>query len=437
MRRGFTMVAAAGVLAWPASALAQGGLENAAGDMAPAGDTVRYILDSALLVMGGVGALVALAGLCMREAGLARPQHTPAACLRVLAGFGVAALAFWLVGYNLIYTVEEGGLLGEFRPWTPLDAAAPAAASGVAATARAPAAAWFFQASLAGLAVAAVSGAVSERARLWPFLVFSALLAGLVYPVAAGWTRGQGYFAETWGFYDFGGAVLHIAGGAAALAGAIVVGPRPGRYAGGVVRPAAKTALSLSALGALLFVPGWTLALIAMNGSVSSAPAANTVALIAANACLAAGGGVVTALVITKAVYRRAGVVSSIAGAVGGLVAIAADPAHPAAWQAAMIGGVGGMIVTIAPPFLDRFRIDDAGFCIAPHLLCGLWGAAIAPWSNPDIRVLGQFVGLAAVAAFVFFMSLLLWTSLKYFAGVRSTSADDAAPAPAPSEANA
>lgn len=413
MRMVFTIFAGLATLGGPA----------AAQDIAPAGDTTRYVLDSALLVLGGFGALLALAGLCMREAGLARPQHTPSVCLRVLAGFGVAALAFWLVGYNLIYTIEEAGLLGEFRTWSPSDDE-PLTAG------RASAAAWFYQACLAALAVAAVSGAVSERARLWPFLVFSALLAGLIYPIAASWTRGQGYFAETWGFYDFGGAVLHIVGGAAALAGAIVIGARPGRYAGGVVRPAAKTALSLSALGALLFVPGWILALMAMHGSLSSVESAISVSTIAANGGLAAAGGVITALVITKLVYRRAGLVSSIAGAVGGLVAIAADPLHPAVWQAAMIGAVGGVIVTITPPFLDRFRIDDAGFCVPAHFLCGLWGAAIAPWSNADIWVFGQFVGLAAVAGFAFFMSLLLWIALKYFAGVRNVAHDEPAPSP-------
>ena len=424
MRMVFTLAIAliAGAAALGGSAVAQ--------DITPAGDAVRYILDSAILFLGGVGALIALAGLCMREAGLARPQHTPSVCLRVLAGFGVAALAFWLVGYNLIYSIEEAGLLGAFRPWAPSD-------DDPLTAGRASAAAWFFQASLAALGVAAVSGAVSERARLWPFLVFSALLAGLIYPIAASWTRGQGYFAEVWGFYDFGGAVLHIVAGAAALAGAIVVGPRPGRYANGVVRPAAKTALSLSALGVLLFAPGWILALTAMHGSFSSVEAAISVSLIAANGALAAGGGIVSALVITKLVYRRAGLVSSIAGAVGGLVAIAADPLHPAAWQAVMIGAVGGVIVTIAPPFLDRFRIDDAGFCVPAHLLCGLWGAAIAPWSNADIWVFGQFVGLAAVAGFAFFMSLLFWIALKYFAGVRNVALEDSSPAPSPTEANA
>ena len=195
MRMVFTLAVAliTGAAALGGSAVAQ--------DITPAGDAVRYILDSAILFLGGVGALIALAGLCMREAGLARPQHTPSVCLRVLAGFGVAALAFWLVGYNLIYSIEEAGLLGAFRPWAPSD-------DDPLTAGRASAAAWFFQASLAALGVAAVSGAVSERARLWPFLVFSALLAGLIYPIAASWTRGQGYFAEVWGFYDFGGAVL-------------------------------------------------------------------------------------------------------------------------------------------------------------------------------------------------------------------------------------
>lgn len=413
MRVVFTLgVLAAGVTALSAPAFAQ--------DIGPASDTTRYVLDSAILVVGGIGALLALAGLCMREAGLARPQHTPSVCLRVLSGFGVAALAFWLTGYNLIYTIEEAGLLGEFQLWSPSD-------DDPIASGRSSAAIWFLQATLAAVAVAAVSGAVSERAKLWPFLVFSALLAGLIYPIAASWTRGDGYFADVWGFYDYGGAIVHIVGGAAALAGAIVVGPRAGRYADGIVRPAAKTALSLSALGACLFVPGWILALTAMHGSFSSVEAAISVSVVTANASVAAAGGILSALTITKLVYRRAGLVSAIAGAVGGLVAITADPLHPMVWQAAMIGAVGGVIVTIAPPFLDRFRIDDAGFSVPAHLLCGLWGAAIAPWSNPDIWVFGQFIGLAAVTSFAFFMSLLLWFALKYFAGVRLTPPEEPA----------
>lgn len=391
-------------------------------DIDPASGATRYVLDTAILVFGGFGALVALAGLCMREAGLARPHHTPSVCLRVLAGFGVAALAFWLTGYNLIYTIEEAGLLGDFQLWAPFDDDPMARGHASAAT-------WFFQATLAAIVVAAVSGAVSERVKLWPFLLFAALLTGLIYPIAAAWTRGEGYFAEVWGFYDYGGAVLHIVGGAAALAGAMVVGPRAGRYADGSVRPAAKTALSLSALGACLFVPGWVLVLAAMYGSFSSVEAVISVSVIAANASVAAAGGILSALTITKLVYRRAGLVSAIAGAVGGLVGIAADPLHPVIWQAAMIGAVGGVIVTIAPPFLDRFKIDDAGFCVPAHLLCGLWGAAIAPWTNSDIWFVGQFIGLAAVAAFAFFMSLLFWVALKYFAGVRLSTPEDPAPA--------
>lgn len=413
MRIAFTLGVLATVSVVPEFARAQ--------DIGAASDVTRYVLDSAILVAGGVGALIALAGLCMREAGLARPQNTPSVCLRILSGFGVAVLAFWLTGYNLIYTIEEAGLLGEFQIWVPSD-------DDPIAVGRASAAVWFFQAALAGLVVAAVSGAVSERTKLWPFLVFAVFLAGLIYPVAASWTRGNGYFANVWGFYDYGGAVVHIVGGAAALAGAIVVGPRAGRYADGIVRPAAKTALSLSALGACLFVPGWILALTAMYGSFSSVEAAISISGVAANASVAAAGGILSALTITKLVYRRAGLVSSITGAVGGLVAITADPLHPVIWQAAMIGAVGGVIVTITPPFLDRFRIDDAGFSVPAHLLCGLWGAAIAPWSNSDVWVFGQFVGLAAVTAFAFFMSLLFWFALKYFAGVRLVTPDEAGP---------
>ena len=144
---------------------------------------------------------------------------------------------------------------------------------------------------------------------------------------------------------------------------------------------------------------------------------------------MSAAGGVLAALTVTKLVYRRAGLVSTISGVIGGLAAIAADPLSPALWQAGMIGAVGGVIVTVAPPFFDRYRIDDACFVTPTHLLCGVWGAAIAPWTNPDAQFLGQLIGVAAIAAFAFFMSLLLWTALKYIAGVRIVPPEEPAPA--------
>ena len=396
----------------------------AAQDAAPASDTMRFVLDTALLFVAGVGVLIALTGLCMRDVGLARPQHMFSVCLRTLSGLGVSALAFWLVGYNLIYAIEDGGLLGEFRVWTLAD-------NDPAATGRASGVFWFFQMGLAALAAVVVSGAVSERVRFWPYLVFTAALSGVIYPIAASWVRGVGYISQSWGFYDYGGGTVHIAAGAAALAGAIVVGPRPGKYVGGKVRRAEKTALQFSALGAALFLIGWLLATAGMEGSLSSVEAAISISTAAVNSVVAVAGGVLTALVMTKVVYKRSGLVSVISGSIAALVSLAADPVSPAVWQAAMIGAVGGVIVTVTPPFLDRYRIDDAGFVAPAHLLCGIWGAAIVPWTNANAWLQGQFIGVAAIAGFTFFMSLLLWVALKYTAGVRLTPLDEPEPAPA------
>ncbi len=381
-------------------------------DAAAVSSAAGFIFDTGLFLAAGLAAIVVLIGFCMRDVGLAHAQNTQSVCLRILGLFAVSAFAFWLAGYNLIYTVERGGLLGEFQIWAPHADEAGETAS------YAESSFWFFQMMLSAVAAAIVSSAVSERVRLWPFLIFAAWFGALIYPIAASWIWGGGYFSVNWRFYDYGGAgAVHIVAGAAALAAAIIVGPRPGKYADGSA-PAA-TELSVAGFGAGLILFGWLIVLAAMGHAFSSIDAAMTVATIIVNAVLAVSGGVVAALFLTQVIYKRAGLVTALCGAVGGLVSISGDPAHPALWQSAMIGAVGGVIVTVAPPFLDRYRIDDAGFVIPVHLLCGAWGVVIVPWTNPDAWIFGQVAGAAGVFVFSFFMSLLVWVALKYTIGVR------------------
>lgn len=385
----------------------------AAQDIGPASDTARFVLDSGLLFAGGLAAMVMLTGFCMREVGLARTQHAPAVCLRMIGGFGICALAFWLTGFNLIETVEPDGLLGRFALWAPGDEDPMNAG-------RASAAAWFFQMSLAGLGAAVVSGAVSERVKLWPFLIFIGAYCGLIYPITASWAWGGGYFRDSWSFFDYGGAaVIHVTAGAAALAAALTVGPRPGKYAADAPRLAPTTALPLSTFGLGLMVPAWLIVLAARGQSLSSVEAAISISNITANALLAAAAGVLAAIFVTQVVYKRAGLVTGLSGLAAGLVSISGDPLHPALWQAAMIGAVGGVIVTVAPPFLDRARIDDAAFVIPAHLFCGLWGVAIVSWTNENIWLTGQLAGAVGIGGFAFFLSLLFWVALKYTIGVR------------------
>lgn len=409
--RGITIAVAGAATALIAPAAAQ--------EITTASDSARFALDSGLLLAAALSAIIVLTGFCMRDVGLARARNAPAVCLRTIAIFAISIIAFWLIGYNLIYAIESDGFLGDLKIWTPQD-------DDPVLRGHADGAFWLFQAMLAALAAAVISSAISERVRFWPFVFFIAVFCGLIYPIVASWVWGGGYLATSWRFYDYGGgAVIHITAGAAALAAAMIVGPRPGKYGEGTTRPAPATELALTAFGVGLILAGWLVILASMGRSFSSIEAVISVAAVIVNAVIAAAGGVLAALFLTQTVYRRAGLVTVLCGAMGGLVSISADPFHPALWQAAMIGAVGGVIVTVAPPFLDRYRVDDAGFVIPAHLLCGLWGVIIVPWSNPDAWILGQAVGAAGIAGFSFLMGVLLWVALRYTIGVRLAPPSD------------
>ncbi len=390
-------------------------------DMSPPSDVTRYLLDSALLIAAGLAGLLALAGFALRDVGFARTQNTPAVCLRMIGLLAVSAIMFWMTGYHLLYDVEPGGFLGEFQIWSlnDLDPAASGRSSG---------AFWFSQMIIAAIGAAIVSSAVSERVRLWPFLFFAAAWAGLIYPIVASWVWGGGYFGAEWNYRDLGGAgVLHASAGAAALAAIIVLGPRQGRYAHGPARLAPSTALPLSAFGVLLATAGLLIVIGGLQGALSSVESAATFGVICVNAVIAMAGGSLAAMFLTQTVYKRTGLVSAMTGSLAGLVAISADPISPAMWQASMIGAVGGVIVTVTPPFLDRFRIDDAGFAIPAHLGCGVWGAFISFWPSETSRLSGQVVGIAAIVGFSFLMSLLIWVALKYTVGIRTPPTDEIA----------
>ena len=388
-------------------------------DMSASSDVTRYVLDSVLLISAGLAGLIVIAGLTLRDVGLARTQNAPQVCLRTIAALSVSVFAFWAVGYHLLFGVEEGGFLGPLESWSLLD-------DDPASMGRASGAHWFFHLTLAALGAVIVSSAISERVRLWPFLFFAAMWSGLIYPVGASWVWGGGYFADEWSFRDLGGAAaVHLSAGMAALAAVIVIGPRPGRFGQGVSRPQVSTALPLSFFGSLLMSVGLLIVLIGLAGPISSVEAAVTAGAIFSNAIIAAAGGALAAMILTQTVYKRTGLVTAMTGAIAGIVSIAADPVSPALWQATMIGAIGGVIVTVTPPFLDRLRIDDAGFVIPTHCFCGGWGAIIAFWMTERIWLPGQLLGTGAIAAFSFVMSLLIWTALKFTIGVRTAPLED------------
>ncbi|MFN0023998.1 MAG: ammonium transporter [Parvularculaceae bacterium] len=392
----------------------------AAQDAGPPSETSVVVFNTLFFLMSGMMVMFMSAGFCLVETGLVRAKNAAAISLKNVAIYAIASLMVWLTGYNLIFGIEKGGLLGVFGLWSP-DDADPVGAG------RASSAFWFFQAVFVATSASIVSGALAERVKFWALMIFTVGLTGLIYPIVASWEWGGGYLDAEWGFADFAGStIVHSVGGWAALAGALIVGPRRGKYQGKRVTPMPGSNLPLAALGVFILWLGW----FAFNGgsqlALASVTDALAVAKVIVNTNMAAAGGVVAALVMTSLIYKKIDITIVLNAAIGGLVAITAEPLTPAIWQAIFIGAFGGVLVTVGVPLLDRLKIDDVVGAIPAHLFCGLWGTLVVPWTNPDATLLGQLVGVAMVAVFAFGVSALFWVAIKYSIGARVSAEAEA-----------
>jgi len=243
-------VATAALIAFGASqGFAQEAAEAAA-TPAPASDTSVFVFNTLLFLVMGMVVMFMAAGFCMLEAGLVRSKNAATICLKNIALYSVAGLMVYLVGYNLIYGVAEGGFIGSFTTWGPDDSDPMGVGYGSHSD-------WYFQMVFVATAASIVSGTLAERIKLFPFLIFTALLTGFIYPIQASWEWGAGWL-DAKGFSDFAGSTLvHSTGGWAALAGAIVLGPRIGKYVGVKVTPIPGSNLPLATLGTFILWLGW------------------------------------------------------------------------------------------------------------------------------------------------------------------------------------
>ena len=379
-----------------------------------------FILNTFFLLFCGCLVMFMAAGYAMLEAGMVRSKNAATICLKNIALYSVAGIAVWLIGYNMIYGISEGALIANPALFYQGDDSDPV---GLGYGAYSD---WFFQMVFVATAASIVSGTIAERVKLVPFLIFVVCLTGLIYPIVASWEWGGGYLDASWAFSDFAGSTLvHSTGGWAALIGAIVLGPRAGRYDNGAVTAIPGSSLPLATLGTFILWLGW----FGFNGgsqlALGTIDDAFSVAKIVVNTNMAACGGVVAALILTRTLYKKIDLTIVLNGAIGGLVSITAQPLEPVVWQALLIGAVGGVIVTLTIPLLDRFKIDDVVGAIPAHLFCGIWGTLIVPWTEAGPTFLGQLVGVILVGVFVSAASFLVWTGLKVTMGVRATSEDE------------
>jgi len=387
----------------------------------PSADS-SYIFNTLLFLIGGFLVMWMAAGFAMLEAGLVRSKNVADICVKNVALYGVACIMWMLMGYNLMYQ-DVSGLFGTFfQLWSPVDAGLAEGAPAYAAGSD-----FFFQMVFVATAASIVSGTVAERIKLFPFLIFTVVLSGVIYPIQGSWEWGGGWlnsagFADAFGaeFSDFAGSTLvHSTGGWAALMGAIILGPRLGRYIDGKVRPMPGSSMPLATLGTFILWVGW----FGFNGAsqlaLGTISDAVSVSNIFVNTNMAAAGGAVAALLVTKAVYGKVDLSMVLNGTLAGLVSITAGPLTPEPWSATLIGGIGGVLVVFAVPLLDKYKIDDVVGAISVHLVCGIWGTLAVAFTDPATTFLAQFIGIIAIGAFVVVTSSATWLALKYTMGIR------------------
>ena len=375
---------------------------------------VSFIFNTLLFLICGFLVFFMAAGFAMLESGMVTSKSVSVICAKNIGLISISGVMFWMVGYNLAYGIPEGGYIGNFIPWSDSSSVETGYSDGSD---------WYFQMVFCATTVSIVSGAMAERIKLWPFFLFAAILSGIIYPIVMGWQWGGGWLASI-GFSDFAGSTLvHSTGGAAALAGAIIIGPRLGRFtksgAPAPLKPFAASSIPLVTLGVFVLWLGW----FGFNGgsqlAMGTADDAIAVSTIFINTFLAGAGGVIAAAIVTRLNFGKTDVVQMLNGCIGGLVAITAEPLMPAPFAAILIGAVGGVIVVYGTKLLFSLKIDDVVGAVPAHLFAGIWGTLIVPATNADTSFSTQLIGVLAVNIFVFIVAYIIWSIMKSTVGLR------------------
>ena len=402
----------------------------------------QFVFNTFLFIIFGALVMWMCAGFTMLEAGSVRTKNASMICLKNIGLYSIAGLAYYFIGYNLMYVgvgdLGLGGLIGSFTLLYGSSAAQITLVNAEGAEVAAATATvleeavrdesiystmsdWFFQMVFVATAASIVSGALAERVRMWSFFLFTLLLTAIIYPIVGAWTWGEGWLYQL-GFQDFAGStIVHSTGGWAALAGALVVGPRLGKFRrDGSIRPTPPSNILVVTLGVFILWFGW----FGFNGgsqlALGSAADAVAIGHVLVNTNLAAAAGVMAALVVSRPILGRMDLFAGLNGAIAGLVSITAGPDITEHYWAVIIGAIGAVICTAGIKLLEKIKVDDVVGAIPAHLMAGIWGTmavCIAAGGNFGV----QLLGVVAVGAFVFIVSWVLWWVLGMTLSVRVT----------------
>jgi len=368
-------------------------------------DAINGDMGMLWMLLSGILVFFMQAGFTLVESGMTRSKNAVNIAMKNLLDICVGSLTYWLVGYSLMYGDTTNGWFF----WSGLF--------------QGEGADLFFQTMFVCATVSIVSGAVAERIKIWPFFAFAVIMSGFIYPISMGWQWGGGWLS-TAGFSDFAGSTLvHACGGAAALAGVIVLGAREGRFTKKgekkAIVPFAASSIPLVTLGTFFLWFGW----FGFNGfsqlAMGTFDDVTAITKIAVNTHLAGAAGVVTGAVVTRLLDSKTDVVMMLNGALAGLVAITAEPLTPTPGMALVIGSIGSLIMYFGTKFLERMGLDDVVGAIPVHMFAGIFGTLIVPLTNADTSFGSQFTGVIAVCSFSFILSFIIFKTLKATVGLR------------------
>lgn len=388
---------------------------------------LQYGFDTFYFLICGALVMWMAPGFAMLESGLVRSKNTTEILTKNIALYAVASVMYLLLGYQLMYSGADGGILPNLGLLIGAEnTLEQVTAGGDDAPYYSARADFFFQVVFAATCMSVVSGAVAERMKLWSFLLFAVVMTGVIYPIQGYWKWGGGFLNEA-GFLDFAGSgVVHLAGATAALSGVLLLGARRGKYGpDGRINAIPGSNMPLAALGALILWLGW----FGFNGGsqlkMSTIEDANAVAQVFVNTNMAAAGGLLAALIVARALFGKADLTMALNGALAGLVSITAEPLTPTALQATLIGAAGGLLVVFSILGLDKLKVDDPVGAISVHGSSGIWGLLAVCLTNPDASLLAQSLGIVSILLWVGVTSVLIWALIKWTVGLRVTEEEE------------
>ena len=390
---------------------------------------IAFALDTFYAVMAGALVMFMAAGFTMLEAGLVQKKDVSEIVTKNIGLYSIACIMYLVCGFVLMY--PSGGAFGGL-----LEGYLPAIGTSVGLSTSLPneeigipygmdysqQADFFFQVVFVATAMSIVSGAVAGRMKLVPFFLFAVILTGFIYPIQGYWNWGGGFLSEL-GYSDYAGSgTVHLCGAAAALAVALVLGPRKGKYAeDGSSLPMPGSNIPMAALGVWILWLGW----FGFNGGseliVSTEASAIAVSQVFLNTNMAASGGVVAAILISLFRTGKMDVTMAMNGAIAGLVAITAGPSAPSAGAAVLIGAAGGALVYFSILFFDnKLKIDDPVGAISAHGIVGILGVMVVPLTS-DASFFTQFIGVISIAGFTFIASLVAISVINAVLPIRAS----------------